>query len=92
LDQGGNVFEWTETLETYNGETVRSVRGGGWYSYSLNDGEMQSSGHNFTYPVLEVSWFGFRLGRTATVPEPSTVLPVLAVLSVLFSRRRKLAV
>jgi formylglycine-generating enzyme required for sulfatase activity len=65
--QGGNMWEWTETIET----DLRGVRGGGFYSGDLY---LSSSGRSTSNPVT--GWnssTGFRvvaLSSLMMVPEP----------------------
>ena len=71
FDQGGNVFEWNETL--IDG-SFRGLRGGSWIHPS---NYMKATVRfDFDHPTKEFSTIGFRV---ATVPEPSTA--VLAVMA-----------
>lgn len=82
-DQGGNVWEWNETLI---GGSLRGLRGGGWDASSTH--QQASFRDNFD-PTGELFSFGFRV---ATVPEPSTyVLGATALFGLMAFRRRKLA-
>jgi formylglycine-generating enzyme len=66
FDQGGNVWEWNETVF---GDSYRSGRGGSWYYGGV--GGLAASYQGITMPIDQ----GFNLGfRIATVPEPSTTL------------------
>jgi formylglycine-generating enzyme required for sulfatase activity len=66
FDQGGNVFEWNETLPF--GGLNRGVRGGSWFdSYSFLHAADRFSGD---FPGNEY----FRLGfRVASIPEPASI-------------------
>jgi formylglycine-generating enzyme required for sulfatase activity len=81
FDQGGNVWEWNETL--FDG--VRSPRGGGWSS----DIELYASfiySYHPTVATYEDWMLGFRVA--SAVPEPaSAVLLAIATVSGLFLRR-----
>jgi hypothetical protein len=64
LDQGGNVWEWTDTIF---GQINRGLRGGS-YIGSLFD--LSTSARFEEHPEEEISDIGFRV---ASVPEPSTL-------------------
>ena len=69
FDQGGNVLEWNEFLNTgQNYSLYRGVRGGSWYNDSLR---LSSSSHSLSNPPYGYNKVGFRV---ATVPEPGTLL------------------
>ena len=88
MGQGGNVFEWEETdfdLVNNSGSSTRVGRGGDWDNAS---GSMSSSDRNSANPTNEGNNLGFRVASTA-VPEPATLLLIIAALSVLPTRRRK---
>lgn len=79
LDQGGNVWEWTEEPVTAR---LREVRGGNWFATASSAGaatsiEVEDSEESIGY--------GFRLARL--VPEPSGPLLVLAGAAALASVR-----
>jgi formylglycine-generating enzyme required for sulfatase activity len=68
FDQGGNVWEWNETLffGMYPG-----VRGGSWSGYWNFDSEyLLASFRHYEHPAGEDNVIGFRV---ATVPEPSSL-------------------
>jgi formylglycine-generating enzyme len=69
-DQGGNVWEWNETLVS---SSLRVLRGGSFLDNSFG---LVSSVQDQFDPTSENNTFGFRV---ATVPEPSTDL--MAVLA-----------
>jgi formylglycine-generating enzyme required for sulfatase activity len=79
-DQGGNVFEWTESV----------VNGGrGWRGGSFNQGVvlLSSTAKNANHPAFGTGFAGFRVA-TIAVPEPSTyVLAAIGVLGLLAFRR-----
>lgn len=81
-DQGGNVWEWNETLIS---SPFRGLRGDSWGGYAVN---LQSSARDSSPPALEDVNVGFRV---ATVPEPGTaVLGMIGcVLMLWWGRRRK---
>ena len=69
-DQGGNVWEWNETLVM---SSYRGLRGGGWYS--LN-GALHAAGRSGYYTTHELFGVGFRV---ATVPEPGSATLMLCM-------------
>jgi formylglycine-generating enzyme required for sulfatase activity len=71
FDQGGNVFEWTETFES--GALV--MRGG---SYQNNPAQLAAAARISNFPALQQDWLGIRVASAAAVPEPGTGLLVLA--------------
>jgi len=79
FDQGGNVWEWNETLILSSG---RGFRGGSYYRYTGYG--LRSSGRDLDHPYVESSHLGFRV---ASVPEPATFS--LLALGTLALRRRK---
>ncbi len=79
-DQGGNVWEWNETLIS---GSHPSLRGGTWLYDSVI---LLASARLSLHPTLEDSLIGFRV---ATVPEPSTaVLAVVACALICVLRKR----
>lgn len=88
LDQGGNLWEWNETL-TRPG--ARGVRGGSW-GYT-DPSRQASSVENDSGMANEIPDLGFRLASTnlVAVPEPSTyALGGLGLLVLgLFGKRRR---
>jgi len=83
-DQGGNVFEWNDSIQG----PYRGLRGGAW-TVNFNYVSLGSSFSLDYVPQSEIYYLGFRL---ATVPEPSTyALLGLAAIGMLAAlRRRKL--
>ena len=74
LDQGGNVFEWTEALVFDNIGSWRGLRGGDWFGESGN--------LNAVHHVIDVEGESRHSGiRIASViPEPTSCALVLAAL------------
>lgn len=84
-DQGGNVWEWNETLIS---ESLRGVRGGGWLHNSsfLLSSYRDGSGD----PLGEIASVGFRVATVASVPEPSTfALAAVGVAGLVFTLRKR---
>ncbi len=88
FDQGGNVWEWNETLifvrfiSTYFG----GLRGGSWDYESLN---LLSSSRDHNNQSSQNNGFGFRV---ANVPEPSTALLAamgIVILAIAAWRRKR---
>ncbi|MBN2562130.1 MAG: SUMF1/EgtB/PvdO family nonheme iron enzyme [Phycisphaerae bacterium] len=64
FDQGGNVWEWHETvLHTSH----RGARGGAWYT---DDSRLLAARRGASFPTTESIFNGFRV---AYVPEPATI-------------------
>ncbi len=80
FDQGGNLWEWNETLS----DSYRGLRGGS-FSY---DGALYASYGLYDMPTVEYYYAGFRV---ASVPEPSTlVLLAMGAIGMLaYARRRR---
>lgn len=80
-DQGGSVWEWSETVVTNDS---RRMRGGSWH------GDVSVMGADEGYSVLAdqpSSFIGFRL---ATIPEPTSLTSsAAAVLLLMLWRRRR---
>ena len=81
FDQGGNVWEWNETIlyPEYGG--YRGLRGG-WFFFGV--GPLQAGDGGYHSPTTEVEGYGFRV----VVPEPAT-LSLLALGGLLVTRRRR---
>ena len=93
MGQGGNVWEWEETafdLGNYSTSEYRGLRGGRWLNTS---NLLQSSYRLDTDPTFESSIVGFRVAGAAAaasgVPEPSTALGLLGLVTSAFFRRRR---
>lgn len=82
FDQGGNLWEWNETLVA---GSSRGLRGGYW---GVNSYNLQSSDRSYYYPTYENSYFiGFRV---ASIPEPGCLgLLVGIALTTLLRRGRR---
>lgn len=85
FDQGGNVWEWNESVyDIIRGRIGRGLRGGGWGHWPT----YQSADSQFAQVTTREDRFtGFRL---ATVPEPSTLLLGSSAAIGLWMRRRTL--
>ena len=57
-DQGGNVYEWNDTVE---GDLVRGIRGGAWNNSGTLD--LESSRRYADVPTAENAVYGFRVAR-----------------------------
>jgi len=88
FDQGGNVWEWNDAV--ISGPS-RGLRGGSWH----DGGGLQSSNRGYGDPSYECNLFGFRVASSelAAVPEPTTLLSTLALVSsgLLLRRRGKVS-
>jgi formylglycine-generating enzyme required for sulfatase activity len=86
FDQGGNLFEWNETL----GDLYRGYRGGAFYTpESALHASYRGNGAD---PTMESYVFGFRVASSAAViPEPASILVWLGlgVVGLIWWRRRK---
>ena len=80
-DQGGNVWEWTETI---TGAALRVQRGGSFLSVPINLAAATQSAGN---PGDAFNATGFRLG--SPIPEPGTGLLVMAGVIGLAGWRRR---
>lgn len=90
FDQGGNVWEWNETLVS---GSERGMRGGGYPFDSHMELHLHASNRGSKFPEEtsqdEFAAAGFRV---AYVPEPSTVLMLTAASLLLPLRRKRYAV
>lgn len=83
-DQGGNLWEWNETM-IFGGGVFRGLRGGAYFVFGV-DGLQSGLRLSAVDPTLENDLIGFRV---AFVPEPSTaVLGVVGCALVWALRKR----
>ena len=80
FDQGGNVWEWNETIVS---GSYRGLRGG---SYINSSGNLAASIRSYSTLSYEVDHIGFRV---AMIPEPSTALLLAAGLAGLAAEQRR---
>lgn len=73
FDQGGNAFEWNETISS---SSARGLRGGS-YSDGFSDYLISSASYDQLPSDENNSAFGFRV---ATVPEPTTLVMTICLL------------
>lgn len=59
FDQGGNVREWTETIDSSSGKAMRIIRGGSWADPAS---AMRADESHIADPSLEDDKTGFRIG------------------------------
>jgi len=79
FDQGGNVWEWNESLIS---GTLRGVRGG---AFNSSPGNLSAGVRGTNAPINEVAVVGFRV---SLIPEPGTgLLVMMGVLGIGFWRR-----
>ena len=75
FDQGGNLYEWNEAQ--INGR-ARGSRGGSWEVIIFDVNELSAGNRsNVPPPTSEVEYLGFRVA-TIFVPEPASVVLLLA--------------
>jgi len=87
FDQGGNVWEWTET-EIVAGSS-RAIRGGDWRGDSRN--LLASTRWGIRDPTIENYDIGDIGFRVAAIPEPGSIASLVcgAVAGLIWCRRRK---
>jgi formylglycine-generating enzyme required for sulfatase activity len=85
FDQGGNVWEWNESVILSH---TRGLRGG---SFGHHEDPMHASyRHLIAQPIGDGEVIGFRVARVESVPEPGTIaLWLVAALGVFAGRRGK---
>ena len=79
FDQGGNVWEWNESIIQ---STNRGLRGG--YFMGGVNGDMEASKRNYLNPSIDTGGVGFRV---VEVPEPAS-MALLALGGLAMLRRR----
>lgn len=84
FDQGGNVLEWTETVNSMM-HLGAVYRGGSWQLSSIS---MRAGNRGIQGPRTTGRNTGFRAAAIATIPEPSTFILTLAAIAVLSIRCR----
>ena len=77
FDQGGNVWEWNDTIV---GNVFRGRRGG---SFNSSDANLQSSFRSYggNPAALEGNYLGFRVSSLAPIPETSTYAAIFGSLA-----------
>jgi formylglycine-generating enzyme required for sulfatase activity len=79
FDQGGNVFEWNDAINS----SSRGRRGGSWNG---NESTLRSSYRYGLDPAIENNDVGFRI---ATVPEPTVSVSLILAGGLLLARRKR---
>jgi sulfatase modifying factor 1 len=83
FDQGGNVWEWNDTIVSY---ATRGLRGGAF----INNGDgLQASLRDFYNPAYEGYNGGFRASSLAPIPEPSTYAAIFGGLALAVATMRR---
>ncbi len=86
FDQGGNVWEWNETLVS---SSRRGVRGGGWFLYSSS---LRAVNRSNDFPTEEDNNIGFRVASiVASIPEPGSMTLAVSMGVVVLMRRRRVS-
>lgn len=88
FDQGGNVYEWNETIVNISGNFTRRGWRGGAFSWTATN--MQSLDFGYYSPDGEFDILGFRVVQSI-VPEPSSILALLGGLAGFIGLRRRKA-
>ncbi len=85
FDQGGNVWEWNESVLN---DSSRGLRGGSFFDGASY---LASSDREAWDPANGRRWYGFRVASVADVPEPGsiTLLVCGAIAGLICWRRRK---
>ncbi|MBT3199121.1 MAG: SUMF1/EgtB/PvdO family nonheme iron enzyme [Phycisphaerales bacterium] len=85
FDQGGNVWEWNETLYEWSNSSFRCKPGGSLFDFDYGVDVLHASAGGTGEPTTGTVIYGFRV---ASIPEPSTMaVLVLGGLTVLRRRR-----
>jgi formylglycine-generating enzyme required for sulfatase activity len=85
FDQGGNVWEWDETLTV---GSFRIVRGGSWNEDSFSSLGLHGSEWGIGDPAGYADRIGFRVA-SAEVPEPATAFLAANIFALLACRYRR---
>ncbi len=83
FDQGGNVWEWNESIVS---SSNRGLRGGSFFGSAFN---LQSSVRNSLVPTSENNFIGFRVSSLAPIPEPSFYAAILGCLGLTLALMRR---
>lgn len=83
FDQGGNVEEWTETIDS---TSLRIVHGGS-YERGIESDSLEAYRFGAGSPTIEWPFIGFRMAGVS-VPEPASMLLIGAITPFVFSRRK----
>jgi len=67
FDQGGDVFQWNESVYS---SSYRGLRGGSFGPNAASVDYLQSGHHDNALPSAEFNIFGFRVSQ---VPEPTSI-------------------
>lgn len=86
-DQGGNVWEWNESVSYVFGQTGYRGRRGG--SYDQTHSYLHASSHSYINPGADASCVGGLGFRVACLPEPVSVTFLAAGVVALLFRQRK---
>ncbi len=87
FDQGGNVWEWNDTIVSTTVNT-RGKRGGGFDGFTALG--LNSGGRPTTHsPTAEDDNFGFRVSSLAAIPEPSAYAAILGCLGLTLALTRR---
>jgi len=84
FDQGGNVWEWNDTVIGPS----RGFRGGSWL---FSEDDLRASNRNNHVPSNEDGDVGFRVASVAAVPEPSTAMFGIGLGLMWVLRRRRVS-
>ena len=83
FDQGGNVWEWNDTIVSY---ANRGLRGGAF----INNGDGLKASRRDSYnPAYEGYNGGFRASSLAPIPEPSTYAAIFGGLALAVATMRR---
>lgn len=85
FDQGGNVWEWNESILGATGN-LRGLRGGG---VGDDDTRLQPTFRGQVSPTSEFNNYGFRVTSLQAIPEPTTVALLALATPLLLKRSRR---